>query len=361
MKVFARELEEALDGGLLAADLLRQLARVLGGEHEEVLEAALRIVRQRIDAHDVLLADGDPHRRAALGERAGAADGGHDDLLLRRDERGRQQPVRGQAHVELEPAVDADVVVDEVLERLAPDVEHRVGADEGISQRAGLLGEEVFGLGAILGGGQVEVQRDAHQLVLADGLAGAPSAMRDVGLDRPEVLPAVEDHGQCLGEAQRRDSQGDGGRGPRVDQRSLEQVVCVFSVHLVRPVRIVGVCAFHHYRLTVGMCHRRLDRPSERVMSALVGLIYKPFGILLGVLAGLAGKRLFNFAWTKIDDADPPKPTTEVAPWAKVLGAAALQGVIFRVTRVTVDRYGAIGWRYLTGVWPGEKRPDPDE
>ena len=35
--------------------------------------------------------------------------------------------------------------------------------------------------------------------------------------------------------------------------------------------------------------------------------------------------------------------------------------MIFSVTRVVVDRYGAIGWHYLTGVWPGEKRPDPDD
>ena len=65
--------------------------------------------------------------------------------------------------------------------------------------------------------------------------------------------------------------------------------------------------------------------------------------------------------WTKIDDEDPPKPTTEHTPWAKVIAAAALQGVIFRVTRVLVDRNGAQGWAYLTGVWPGEKRPDPDD
>jgi hypothetical protein len=104
-----------------------------------------------------------------------------------------------------------------------------------------------------------------------------------------------------------------------------------------------------------------LDSPSERVRSALVGLIYKPFGIILGIMAGLLGKRLFNFAWTKIDDEDPPKGTTERAPWVKIVGAAALQGVIFKVTRVVVDRFGARGWAYLTGVWPGEKRPDPDD
>ena len=35
--------------------------------------------------------------------------------------------------------------------------------------------------------------------------------------------------------------------------------------------------------------------------------------------------------------------------------------MIFKLTRVVVDRYGAIGWHYLTGSWPGEKRPDPDD
>ena len=89
--------------------------------------------------------------------------------------------------------------------------------------------------------------------------------------------------------------------------------------------------------------------------------IYKPIGIFLGILGGLLGKRLFNLAWTKIDDEDPPKATTEYSPWVKIISAAALQGVIFKVTRVVVDRYGAIGWRYLTGFWPGERAPDPDE
>ena len=90
-------------------------------------------------------------------------------------------------------------------------------------------------------------------------------------------------------------------------------------------------------------------------------LIYKPFGIILGILAALVGKRAFNFAWTKIDDQDPPKATTEEAAWPKLLVAAALQGVVFKLIRVVVDRYGARGFQYLTGVWPGEKRPDPDE
>jgi hypothetical protein len=91
-----------------------------------------------------------------------------------------------------------------------------------------------------------------------------------------------------------------------------------------------------------------------------MGVIYKPFGIVLGILGGLLGKRVFNFVWEKLDAEDPPKATTQETTWQKLLAAAAVQGMIFRTVRVVVDRYGALGWNYLTGSWPGEKRPDPE-
>jgi hypothetical protein len=91
-----------------------------------------------------------------------------------------------------------------------------------------------------------------------------------------------------------------------------------------------------------------------------MGVIYKPFGIVLGILGGLLGKRVFNFVWEKLDEQDPPKATTQETTWQRLLAAAAVQGMIFRTVRVVVDRYGALGWNYLTGSWPGEKRPDPE-
>jgi Protein of unknown function (DUF4235) len=90
-------------------------------------------------------------------------------------------------------------------------------------------------------------------------------------------------------------------------------------------------------------------------------VLYKPIGLILGILSGIVGKKIFDFVWTKLDDEEPPEGTTQHAPWSKVLAAAALQGMIFKSTRVIVDRYGAVGWNYLTGAWPGEKYPDPDE
>jgi hypothetical protein len=90
-----------------------------------------------------------------------------------------------------------------------------------------------------------------------------------------------------------------------------------------------------------------------------MGLIYKPFGIVLGIIGGLLGKRVFDFVWGKIENEEPPEPTTQQVSWRRILAAAAVQGVIFRTVRVAVDRWGAIAWHYLTGSWPGEKRPDP--
>lgn len=90
-------------------------------------------------------------------------------------------------------------------------------------------------------------------------------------------------------------------------------------------------------------------------------VIYKPVGIILGLLGGLVSTRIFNAVWAKLDDRKPPKGTTRDVPWAKLLAAAALQGMIAKTVRVIVDRSGARGFSYLTGVWPGEKKPKPVE
>ena len=93
----------------------------------------------------------------------------------------------------------------------------------------------------------------------------------------------------------------------------------------------------------------------------MLRLLYKPFGIVIGVVAGLLSKRVFDRVWALIDDEEAPKPTTDQASWGKVLSAAAVQGLVFSVTRATVNRAGARGYERLTGVWPGEKAPDPSK
>ena len=87
-------------------------------------------------------------------------------------------------------------------------------------------------------------------------------------------------------------------------------------------------------------------------------LIYKPIGIVIGILAGMVGRQVFNRIWGMFDEEEPPGPTTQQTYWPKLLLAAAMQGMIYRLVRVFVDRGLAKGWAYLTGVWPGERRAE---
>ncbi len=87
-------------------------------------------------------------------------------------------------------------------------------------------------------------------------------------------------------------------------------------------------------------------------------LLYKPFGIIIGIVAGILARKAFDELWGHIDEREPPEATTLEASWGRVLGAAALQGATFAVTRAAVNRSGAKGFQHLTGIWPGEKRPD---
>ncbi|MEA2156233.1 MAG: hypothetical protein QOE11_2373 [Solirubrobacteraceae bacterium] len=89
-------------------------------------------------------------------------------------------------------------------------------------------------------------------------------------------------------------------------------------------------------------------------------ILYKPFGIVIGILAGFLARQVFNQVWGHIDDREPPKATTEESSWGQVLGAAAVQGATFAVTKAAVNRSGAKGFERLTGFWPGEKRPEKE-
>src|SRR5215212_265662 len=90
-------------------------------------------------------------------------------------------------------------------------------------------------------------------------------------------------------------------------------------------------------------------------------LLYKPFGIIFGILAGVVSKKIFEAVWGIFDKEEPPKPTTLEATWPKVIGAAVVEGVTFKVTRAAVDRAGASGYARLTGTWPGKEKSEESQ
>jgi hypothetical protein len=89
-------------------------------------------------------------------------------------------------------------------------------------------------------------------------------------------------------------------------------------------------------------------------------LIYKPIGLILGIIGGILGRQAFNQIWQRVDDEEPPEPTTRDRSVGRIALAVVLQGAIFALVKMGVQRAGARAWRYLFGVWPGEKRPDPE-
>lgn len=83
-------------------------------------------------------------------------------------------------------------------------------------------------------------------------------------------------------------------------------------------------------------------------------IAYKPVGMALGALAGVAAGGLFKQAWKVVSrDEDAPDATDEDRGWGEILLAATLQGAIFAVVKAAVDRGGAVAARRLTGTWPG--------
>ncbi|WP_067862866.1 DUF4235 domain-containing protein [Nocardia shimofusensis] len=81
--------------------------------------------------------------------------------------------------------------------------------------------------------------------------------------------------------------------------------------------------------------------------------LYKPLGIVLGVLGGIAANAVFTRVWRGMSGRDEaPRATAADYTWREVLIAAALQGAIFGLIKAAVDRAGAAGYEQLTGTWP---------
>ena len=86
-------------------------------------------------------------------------------------------------------------------------------------------------------------------------------------------------------------------------------------------------------------------------------LLFIPFSVLGGLLAGFVGKKLFEQLWSVFDDEEPPESEHRDASWGKVIAAGALQGAVFRGTKMAVDRGMRTAFANATGTWPGEEQP----
>ena len=86
-------------------------------------------------------------------------------------------------------------------------------------------------------------------------------------------------------------------------------------------------------------------------------ILYKPIGLLVSVLGGIAAGAIFKRVWgLAASEHDPPKATDQRKGWGEVLVAATVQGAVFGGVKAAIDRAGATGFQSVTGAWPGPKK-----
>jgi Protein of unknown function (DUF4235) len=83
--------------------------------------------------------------------------------------------------------------------------------------------------------------------------------------------------------------------------------------------------------------------------------IYKPFAIIVGLIAGMIGRKLFEQIWGLVADDDPRDPDDRDGTWAEIIASAAIGGAIMKVVQALVRRGGAKGFERATGIWPGDE------
>jgi hypothetical protein len=88
-------------------------------------------------------------------------------------------------------------------------------------------------------------------------------------------------------------------------------------------------------------------------------ILFAPFSVLGGILAGALGKKAFDGLWRLLDEEPAPEPAWREVPWWKLIAALLLEGAVFRAVRGVFDRGARELFRRATGRWPGEERPEP--
>lgn len=87
-------------------------------------------------------------------------------------------------------------------------------------------------------------------------------------------------------------------------------------------------------------------------------VIFTPISIVIGLVAGMVGKKLFEQIWGLVDEEEPPRPEHREFSWPKLIAALVIEGAIFRLVKGLVDHGTRTTFARATGAWPGEERPE---
>lgn len=87
-------------------------------------------------------------------------------------------------------------------------------------------------------------------------------------------------------------------------------------------------------------------------------LLFIPFSVIGGIIAGALSKKVFEALWGVFDDEEAPEPKHREISLKKLIPALVLEGAIFRAMRGLFDHGARQAFQRVTGSWPGEEQPD---
>jgi hypothetical protein len=89
-----------------------------------------------------------------------------------------------------------------------------------------------------------------------------------------------------------------------------------------------------------------------------VKIVFTPISVILGLIAGIVGQKIFEKLWGLVDDQEPPSPEHREFSWPKLIGALLVEGAIFRLAKGLTDHGARRTFAKVTGTWPGEEAPE---
>jgi hypothetical protein len=92
----------------------------------------------------------------------------------------------------------------------------------------------------------------------------------------------------------------------------------------------------------------------QGILSCVARVLYKPLGLIFGVVGGMLAGSLFKRIWGAVaHEEEAPEATDATKGWGEVVAAAAVEGAVFGGVKAVIERAGATGFAHLTGAWPG--------
>ncbi len=77
-------------------------------------------------------------------------------------------------------------------------------------------------------------------------------------------------------------------------------------------------------------------------------------GFPIILLAGIIGQKVAAKLWSQVLGSEPPDTAQEGVRWPQLIPAAIVEGTLYKVARMAIDRGLRTAIARSTGTWPGQ-------